>query len=240
VGYYSGDGCSQTDCAFTHLKGKYTSVECALENQTAFFDISHTTAEVVGGYAYYGGVHGFIWQGVDSCFDIVDPDGTSNTQAEGVNDKGTVVGFYVGSSGAYQAFMYTAKGVYTTISCFGAASRAYGINDSDEIVGDYLDSDGVYRGFLYKSGKCSTVKYPKSRATYARGINKSGQITGFYGDGNNVAHGFLKTGSAFTTIDYPEAATTFLFHLNDSGAIAGFYQATAGGPTTGMVATPKK
>jgi hypothetical protein len=237
VGYYTGGGCSQSSCGFTLVKGTYTTVECALENGTDLFDISNKGG-VVGAYSYYGGVNGFIWQGNSSCFDLVDPDEYTLTEGWGVNDGGTVVGFYEDSSGNFQGFEYGNSG-YTNIACSGwTNTRAYGINDAGLIVGDNANSpSGPFSGFLYKSGGCSAVDFPKATSTSAKGINKSGQISGWYTNAKGT-RGFVKTGSSFTTLNYPKSAGTLAFHMNDSGQVAGWYK-DASGAYHGFVATPK-
>jgi hypothetical protein len=236
VGYYTGAGCSQSSCGFSLLNGTFTTIECALENATDVFDISNT-GEVIGTYSYFGGVHGFIWEGNGSCTDIVDPLGPTDTEAWGVNSSGDIVGFYVNASGNYQGFEY-ASGTYTTISCSGwANTRAYGINDAGIIVGDVFNSTaGPFSGFGYKSGKCIIFNYPDASSTFGRGINNKTQITGFYNDASGT-NGFFESGSVFQTIDDPSAVSTLAYHLNDKGQIAGFYS-DASDLTHGFVALP--
>ncbi len=222
------------------MKGTFTSIECALENETRTYDISNKN-EIVGTYTFFGGVHGFILQGNASCFDLVDPLGPAYTDARGVNDGGEVVGFYIDSANNAQGFLYNGtKGTYTTISCAGFTNTlAYGINDAGEIVGAVGSSDtGPFSAFVFKSGKCSTFSFPKAISTTAVGINKSGQISGFYTDSTNVNYGFVKTGSAVQRIDYPASTGTLGYHLNDKGQIAGIYSDTTTA-VHGFVATPK-
>jgi hypothetical protein len=238
VGYYTGDGCSQTSCGFTYLNGTFTSVECALENATDFFDISNT-AEIVGTYAFFGGVHGFIWQGNSSCFDIVDPLGGAFTEAWGVNTSGTVVGFYSDAVGNFQGFEYVNQ-TYTTLACSGwTNTRAYGISDAGIITGDNANStSGPFTGFASKGGKCLNIIYPNAVSTSAKSANKKGQVSGWYTDSSGVTHGFVKTGSTYQSLDYPGAIGTLAYHMNDKGLVAGFYTDRAN-VTHGFVAVPK-
>ncbi|MGA3091083.1 MAG: hypothetical protein ABSD75_20945 [Terriglobales bacterium] len=240
VGYYTGASCSQTDCGFSDVKGTFTPIECALENETRVYDISNK-GEIIGTYTYFGGVHGFILQGNASCFDIVDPLGSSYTDARGVNDSGEIVGFYIDSANNAQGFLYNgSKETYTTISCAGFTNTlAYGINDAGEIVGAVGSSDtGPFSAFVYKSGKCTTFSFPKATSTTAIGVNKSGQISGDYTDSSGVNHGFLRTGSSFQSINYPASNGTLGYHLNDKGQIAGIYSDKTNA-VHGFVATPK-
>ena len=238
VGYYTGGGCSQAACGFTEVKGKFTSFECVLENATEPFDISNK-GEIVGAYSYFGGVNGFIWEGNNSCTDIVDPSENTLTEAYGVNDSGTIVGFYEDAPTNFQGFKYV-NGKYTTISSKGwTTTRALGINDAGLIVGDVWNVSTSRSGFLYKSGKWTTFDYPKAASTTASGINKSDQISGWYVDSSGAGHGFVKTGNTFRPLNYPKAPGTLAFHLNDAGQVAGFYVDTSG-LYHGFVATPRK
>jgi hypothetical protein len=234
VGYYTGAGCSQASCGFIEVKGKFTTIECALENATDPFDISNK-GEVVGTYSYYGGVHGFIWEANSACADVVDPSGSTSTEAWGVNDSAKIAGFY----GTYGGFL-DVNGTFTTVDCPGAAATlAYGIGDNGAIVGGYEEtSGGAQNGFVYNAGKCTTVDYPDATATSAKGINKSGQISGWYEDVSGAFNGFIKTGSTYQTLDYPDALGTLMFHLNDKGQVAGWYEDSSGA-YHGVIATPK-
>ncbi len=238
VGFYTGGGCSQSSCGLTDVKGTFSTIECALENSTDIFDIS-STGEIVGAYSFFGGVHGFIWQGNSSCFDIVDPAGPAFTEAWGVNTSGTVVGFYIDAANNFQGFQYI-NGAYTTIACAGwTNTRAYGISDAGVIVGDNANSSsGPFTGMAYSGGKCLNIIYPNATSTSAKSLNKRGQVSGWYTDSSAVTHGFVKTGSVYQSIDYPGATGTLAYHMNDRGLIAGFYSDTAG-LTHGFVAIPK-
>jgi len=245
VGFYENGGCTQEKgCGFTLIK-TYASVECALENGTQFFDISLNKNEIVGTYSYYGGVHGFIWQGNSSCFDIVEPNGQTSTEATGVNDSGNVVGYYTDSSGDYQGFLYNATSQeYSTISCTSwANTRALAINDAGVIVGDVFTGDasnpGAPSAFVYESGKCTVFKFPKSYSSSARGINSSDQISGNYTDtSTGPNYGFVKTGSTFQSLNFPKSTGTIGVHINNKGQVAGIY-ADSAMVNHGFVATPK-
>ena len=74
-------------------------------------------------------------------YTIIGPPGSTYTIANGINDKGQVVGFYQGSDGQDHSFVYSG-GTYTTIdpSANSFGSFAKGINDKGQIVGFYEDS----------------------------------------------------------------------------------------------------
>ena len=111
-----------------------------------------------------------------------------NSQATGVNDSGSVVGFFQPTSTTFTGFL-DKSGVISSITFPGSVStQALGVNDLGEIVGDYTLSDGDMFGFLDRGGVFSTIDPFGSTAVTANGINDLGHIVGFYtnADGNTV------------------------------------------------------
>jgi hypothetical protein len=127
-----------------------------------------------------------------------------NSQATGVNDAGTVVGFYdYDGNGDFSSFEDIA-GTVTSFQPFGStSSQALGINDLGDIVGDYFDAGGTMHGYLDANGVFTSFDPSGSTATTANGINDLGQIVGFYTDANKNTIGFLA--------QVPEPATLVLF-----------------------------
>lgn len=117
-----------------------------------------------------------------------------NSQATGVNNAGTVVGFFqYNAAGDFSAFEDIA-GTITSFQFPGSVStQALGINNLGELVGDYLDPGDVMHGFLDDAGMFSTLDPTGSTGTTANGINDAGQIVGFYVNGAGNTIGFLDT-----------------------------------------------
>lgn len=114
-----------------------------------------------------------------------------NSQATGVNNSGTVVGFYQPTSTTFTGFE-DIGGLIRSISVPGSVStQALGINDLGEIVGDYTLANGNMFGFLDNSGIFSTLDPFGSAAVTANGINDEGKIVGFYINGAGSTIGFL-------------------------------------------------
>jgi hypothetical protein len=135
-----------------------------------------------------------------------------NSQATGVNDAGTVVGFLqYDAAGDFRAFE-DVGGTVTTLAPFGSASaQALGINDLGEIVGDWVDSGGAMHGFLDNAGVFTSFDPAGSAGTVINGINDWGQMVGFYTDANGNTVGFIT--------NTPEPAS---FALLGAGLMFGF------------------
>ena len=113
----------------------------------------------------------------------------TNSQATGVNNSGTVVGFYQ-TGGNFTAFT-DVGGTITSLQAPGAVStQALGVNDLGQIVGDYLTSGGSIFGFVDIGGIFETLDPPGATSSTADGINDLGQIVGFYTDANGNTIGF--------------------------------------------------
>src|SRR5207302_7837812 len=80
-------------------------------------------------------------------YTTLDPPGSIEAKAEGINDAGQVVGVYFDSAARQHGFLFS-EGSYTTIDLPGSsASYAYGLNNSGQIVGMYVEGHSA-NGFL--------------------------------------------------------------------------------------------
>lgn len=147
--------------------------------------------------AYLGNWHGFIYSnGTFTILDCPSSDTTYavDTYAQGINNKGQVVGYtgdYYGL-GVAHGFIYN-DGAFTTFDVpFAVHTYAEGINNKGQITGYYTDSANHHHGFIYSNGVFTTIDVPSAVDTYAFGINDSGQIVGWYLDGTG-SHGFIAT-----------------------------------------------
>ena len=112
----------------------------------------------------------------------------SNSQATGVNNAGTVVGFTQDAAGNFAGFTDMAGVIAHFLFPGSTSTQALGINDLDQIVGDYVDAAGVMHGFLDAGGVFTTLDPSGSTATTINGINDRGRVVGFYVDaaGNTI------------------------------------------------------
>jgi uncharacterized membrane protein len=137
-----------------------------------------------------------------------------NSQATGVNDAGTVVGFF--QEGPNFTAFVDKRGAITSFQFPGSMStQALGVNDLGEIVGDYIGADGEMFGFLDNGGTFSTINPSGATSSTANGINDLGRIVGFYtaADGNTI--GFVTGQTIGATI--PEPSTWAMMLLGFAG-----------------------
>lgn len=129
-----------------------------------------------------------------------------NSQATGVNNAGTVVGFYqYDNVGDFSAFEDTGGHIAAFQYPGATSTQALGVNDLGEIVGDYVAANGNTLGFLDDAGLFTTLDPFGSLSVTANGINDAGDIVGFY-TGNDDVIGF-----AAAPLGVPEPASLLLF-----------------------------
>ena len=184
---------------------------------TAFGINDHDT--IVGQVVTANATPGFIRVNAKSYITINAPSGPNVVNAQGINNKGQVVGFYLGTDGQVHGFMANegaakhgtvtataiADPIIPTVAGEPGAtfvfSQILGINDHGIAVGYYGDSTTSQHGFLYntKTGHYTFLDDPSEafnngvEVTQFTGITNSGEITGFYSDANGAFHGFVAT-----------------------------------------------
>jgi uncharacterized membrane protein len=184
---------------------------------TAFGINDHGT--VVGQYVTSTATPGFLQVHGKTYIRIDAPSWPDVVNAQGVNNKGLVVGFYVGNDGQDHGFIASEKAAkHGTLRGIAAAdpmipavrgepgatfvfSQILGINDRGLAVGYYGDSTTSQHGFLYNThtGQYTFLDDPSEafnngvEVTQITGITNSGEITGFYSDANGVFHAFVAT-----------------------------------------------
>src|SRR5271165_2911332 len=175
---------------------------------------------IVGQYVTSTATPGFILvHGGKSLITINQPTGSTSDviNAQGINNHGLVVGFYLGNDGQVHGFTANAPAMPggsinatavtdPTIPANpgepGATfvfSQILGINDHGRAVGYFGDSTTSQHGFLYNTntGQYTFIDDPAEmfdngvEVTQITGITNSGEITGFYSDANGVFHGFV-------------------------------------------------
>lgn len=163
------------------------------------------------------------------------------TQANGINDKGEVVGLYVDSNGAQHGFSKVGS-KYASIDAPGdSSSEAWGVNNKGQITVFAINTAGGYEGFLYNGKTFKKISDPNagSTGTIVRAPNNKGDISGAYFDSAGHEVGFLLHGGKFYDVKDPNANNnTRPDGLNDKLEIVGRYTPSSGA-NVGFKATTK-
>ena len=202
---------------------------------------------IVGYYVDADAVaHGFI-RTVDGSYTIIDVPGAAGTQAYGINDKGTVVGWWfeplTAKGSVYHGFLRDMDGNLTYFDVPGAGPflpqgssplvvipLPLAINRDGTVTGSYLDTKNVNHGFVRSVDGNITIFDPVGSVSTlgdTNGITRQGAITGGYLTADGVTHSFLRDpGGAITSFDAPGAGTaagqgSYFNMINDAGLIPG-------------------
>lgn len=173
--------------------------------------------------------------------------GAEETVAWGINDSGTIVGYYATEADYYtdtdgkrsahfHGFSYDGS-QYIPIDIPGTElTSIYKINNSGEMAGTLLDATRLAYGFLRRTnGSEERIDNPSDANVHsgiaAYGINNAGTVVGSFqrlGLGDNFS-GYLYADGETTLVDNPAVAKDIWFYdINDSGQIVGYYDDAAG------------
>lgn len=165
--------------------------------------------------------------------------GGGHTYATGINDSGTVVGWFSPAySTAGSGFTYNGN----SFSLFNApdSSGAHGgtfardISAGGLISGSYHSmASGKDIGFIYGAGTytpidASSLNSNRTTTTSTYGVNDSGQVIGVFADyAIGSGNSFLYDNGQFSLIVAPGAVSTSVSGINNSGLIVGSFTDSA-------------
>lgn len=179
------------------------------------------------------GDHGFILNGAhlsllddagspSGQYTTIDYPGSLGTRLQGINDKGDVVGTYLGTGGSldWHAFKWsrgTATRIFSTEP--STYSKGYGINNNGQIVGYVVGDQGPTAFGVSPQGSYTLLAPPNATFSGAYGVNDAGDIVG-----NAGTHGFLLHNGVFNLFDAPsprQPTGTVAYSINNAGQIIG-------------------
>ncbi len=192
---------------------------------------NNDSGDVVGYFRDSTGTsHGFLLS-KKGMLTILDFPGASDTVAWGINESGTVVGYFdvyfQGNLVADHGFVWN-NGRFSQVDFPGSGDTGLGgINNRGDFVGswDTGPTATVGHGLIFSKGRFTSFDVPVSGATMTQlnDISANEQIIGVYDDAGGNEHGFLQVGATFTPIDYPGATLTSAWGINSPGQIVGTY-----------------
>jgi hypothetical protein len=166
---------------------------------------------------------------------FADPNSPNVTQAEAINDLGTIVGYYSDQTTfSFHGFVLTGEEsgspVFTQVDLFPTTADitgtiVRGINNSGDLVGRTQNRPGGDTAFLRVGSTFTAFNY-NNLPTNARGANDFREIVG---DATVSTTPFITTGfhrsagGQFTAIVFPGASSTGPSSINDLGIVGGTY-----------------
>jgi probable HAF family extracellular repeat protein len=145
--------------------------------------------------------------------------GAAYTFANGINNKGVIVGTCWDASYASHGF-YLKAGTMTRFDVLGATgTELNGISGNGRAIGNYYDSAGIHPFVVKKNGKVTNIVIPGALAAIGYGLNNRGQRVGSYIDANHRVHGFILKKKKLTTIDYTQWPSTMVLPSGSFGPL---------------------
>ena len=166
-------------------------------------------------------------------------------QLLGVNNAGTIAGYFGSGSAQHPNQGYTLAPPYTQASYTNGnfpnsvQTQVVGINNNNSptTVGFWVDGNANNFGFVKQGNTFTSISNPNTPAAtmfnQLLGVNNNNVAVGFYTDanGNNQGYSYNIASSQFSAITLPSsfnATMTTATGINNNSAISGFYVDAAG------------
>ena len=175
-------------------------------------------------------------------FTTLTPPGSTAADAVGINNSGTVTGFYLDGNGVTNGFIESTGSsgpLFTTLDAPNTAfNQLLGINDKGELAGyssdmvngltdqlAYFVNAGSY---TYLDNATHTALLPTNVNSQATDINNVGQVVGFFMPTATTSDGFIDNNGKLTVLSAPGSTFTQALGENNEGQVVGFYNDTNG------------
>jgi hypothetical protein len=169
------------------------------------------------------------------------PADTTFNQLLGINNGGSIAGYFGSGSATHpnQGYTLVPPTTFTSENFPGSVqTQVVGTNNTGTTVGFWVDNNGNNFGFVHSGATFTSVSDPNVPANMADttqllGVNDNGEAVGFYMDAQGNAQGFIYNiaNKTFTPVTLPgsfNAAMTTATGINNAGEISGFYVDTGG------------
>lgn len=185
--------------------------------------------DVVGSISSGGVTHGFLNAG--GTYTDLGTLGGMDSNANGINDLGQIVGGSVNGAGQFHAFLYDSGKMSDLGTLGGDRSEAFDINNHGVIVGDSRNGDpateGFGQAFRYAGGTMTPLgTLPGGLGSNAYAINDKGKIGGSSYEGPFTVpeypyHAVMFSGGAAHAIGVSDLGNSVIYGLNDYGLAVG-------------------
>ena len=173
--------------------------------------------------------------------DVINNNDPTFNQELGINNAGTIAGYFGSGAAGHPNRGYTVVAPYTSQANFTAENfpgsvqtQVTGLNNVGTTVGFFSNTntgtDSNF-GFARINGAFVAVNNPNTGTTAPTvnqllGVNDANLAVGFYTDANGVTHGYtydIMAGAFSANIDAPNAVNTTTAAINNNDVIVGFY-----------------
>ncbi|WP_281085323.1 S-layer protein domain-containing protein, partial [Methanosarcina acetivorans] len=151
--------------------------------------------------------------------------GGNYSNAEGINNKGQVVGTSQTDTGVEHAFLWQ-NGVMTDLETSGCDGYPKGINDNEQIVGfTFIEDDNAVHACLWENGVVTYLGVlPGGTESWPEGINNKGQVIGYSEGIGFEVHAFLWQNGTMTDIGPSDVEYSDARGINENGQVVGTSQ----------------
>lgn len=214
---------------FVYEEGSFCQLDYPGATGTNILGINNL-GQMTGMFTTAVATSGFIYDRGTFSPPLSYPGAGNLTIANGINDRGEIVGVYQNVGPGQRGFHYKV-GNYQALMYPGAKETgAEGINNSGQIVGVYPDAKGTH-GFVFLENVgvfTPALDCPAGNVIALRGINNGGQIVGGCFDAHGKEHPFLYVAGALNPILVVGANSTSINGINDRFQVVGNMQSAAG------------
>ena len=118
--------------------------------------------------------------------------GVSGTAAFSINNRGQVVGAYIGPDNRSHGYVLDlASGRFRTLDAPGAnLSNVFGINDRGQMTLQASSSEEPSLDFLHDDGEFTPIRFPGAAFSLVHKISNRGKVVGVYSGEDGIQHGF--------------------------------------------------
>ena len=150
------------------------------------------------------------------------------SQANAINNLGSIVGISSLAGGGSRAFLYRAGVMRDLGALAGGQSQALAINDAGVVVGSSRVLSGAWRAVRWKDGAKKNLGTLGGRNSEATGINLAGVIVGWSETASGPRHAFVWRDGVMTDLGTLGGEWSQAYGINRAGRVVGYAMTASG------------